>query len=88
MNDNTSNISQKEQQFKQSLKRLVSRLDKNFGSFMKNIKCNGTVELINPDNFSTIGLNIKVSFRDEMEVQSLNSQVQSGGVDVGIANEP
>ena len=87
MDDNASSIGQKEQQFKQSLKRLVSRLDKNFGSFMKNIKCNGTVELINPDNFSTIGLNIKVSFRKEMEVQSLNGQVQSGGVGVESASE-
>lgn len=87
MEDSNSNIGQKEQQFKESLKRLVKRLDNNFGSFMKNIKCNGAVELINPDNFSTIGLNIKVSFRTEMETQSLNGQVQSGGVGVKSANE-
>lgn len=75
-------ITQKEENFSNSLNRLVTKLDANFSHFMKNIKCKGKVELLNPSNFSSIGLDIKVSFRDDMELQSLNGQVQSGGVGI------
>lgn len=87
LDNSNASIGVQEQQFRKSLERLVNRLNDNFSAFMKNIKCQGVVELVNPDNFSTIGLNIKVSFRDGMEVQSLNGQVQSGGVGVWIVGK-
>lgn len=79
----STDIKAKEDMFMETLKRLVGKLDTNFSLFMRNIKCKGRVELTNPDNFTQIGLDIKVSFRDNQEVQSLNGQVQSGGVRVG-----
>lgn len=78
----TKDIKTKEDMFMETLKRLVGKLDTNFSLFMRNIKCKGRVELTSPDNFTQIGLDIKVSFRDNQEVQSLNGQVQSGGVRV------
>ena len=78
----STDIKAKEDMFMETLKRLVGKLDTNFSLFMRNIKCKGRVELTNPDNFTQIGLDIKVSFRDNQEVQSLNGQVQSGGVRV------
>ncbi|KAK8830920.1 hypothetical protein WA577_003620 [Blastocystis sp. JDR] len=75
----STDIKAKEDMFMETLKRLVGKLDTNFSLFMRNIKCKGRVELTNPDNFTQIGLDIKVSFRDNQEVQSLNGQVQSGG---------
>lgn len=79
----TKDIKAKEDMFMETLKRLVGKLDTNFSLFMRNIKCKGHVELTSPDNFTQIGLDIKVSFRDNQEVQSLNGQVQSGGVRTG-----
>ena len=71
-------LEKKEKDFKETLDRLVDKLNTN---------CQGAVELINRDSFSTIGLDIKVSFRSGQEVQSLNGMVQSGGVGVGRCDE-
>lgn len=73
------NIVVKEADFKETLDRLVTKLNVNFTLFMANINCKGCVELINRDNFNNIGLDIKVSFRKDQDVQSLNGMVQSGG---------
>lgn len=75
-------LAKKEKDFKDTLERLVGKLNANFALFMQNIHCQGSVDLINRDSFSTIGLDIKVSFRAGQEVQSLNGMVQSGGVGV------
>lgn len=75
-----SRIAQKEKDFKETLERLVAKLNVNFSLFMENIKCKGVVELINGNNFNLIGLDIKVSFRKDQDLQSLNGMVQSGGV--------
>lgn len=80
-------LEKKEKDFKETLDRLVDKLNTNFTVFMRNIHCQGAVELINRDSFSTIGLDIKVSFRSGQEVQSLNGMVQSGGVGVGRCDE-
>ena len=80
-------LEKKEKDFKETLDRLVDKLNTNFTVFMWNIHCQGAVELINRDSFSTIGLDIKVSFRSGQEVQSLNGMVQSGGVGVGRCDE-
>ena len=73
------NIVVKEADFKETLDRLVTKLNVNFTLFMANINCKGCVELINRNNFNNIGLDIKVSFRRDQDVQSLNGMVQSGG---------
>ena len=73
------NIARKEADFKETLDRLVEKLNVNFTLFMANINCKGCVELINRDNFHLIGLDIKVSFRRDQDMQSLNGMVQSGG---------
>lgn len=70
----------KEKSFKEKLSRLVEKLNVNFVLFMSNIRCKGKVELENPENFREIGLDVKVSFRADQELQSLNGKVQSGGV--------
>ena len=70
----------KERTFKENLTRLTEKLNANFAIFMSNIHCKGRVELENPEVFRNIGLDVKVSFREDQEVQSLNGQVQSGGV--------
>ena len=80
-------LEKKEKDFKETLDRLVDKLNTNFKVFMRNIHCQGAVERINRDSFSTIGLDIKVSFRSGQEVQSLNGMVQSGGVGVGRCDE-
>ena len=77
LHDLAEDIAVKEKSFMETLKRLVGKLDTNFSLFMQ---CKGKVELTNPDNFNQIGLDIKVSFRENQDVQSLNGQVQSGGV--------
>lgn len=76
----SSTMEAKERNFKEHLTRLVDKLNANFILFMSNIKCKGKVELENPENFRQIGLDVKVSFRADQELQSLNGQVQSGGV--------
>lgn len=76
----SSTMETKERNFKEHLIRLVDKLNANFVLFMSNIKCKGKVELENPENFRQIGLDVKVSFRSDQELQSLNGQVQSGGV--------
>ena len=73
-------IQNKEKTFKEDLDRMVDKLNANFQFFMESIECHGIVDLINRDNFNNIGLDIKVSFRKDQELQSLNGQVQSGGV--------
>ena len=70
----------KERSFKEQLTRLVDKLNTNFILFMTNIQCNGRVVLENAENFRQIGLDVQVSFREDQELQSLNGQVQSGGV--------
>ena len=67
-------LEKKEKDFKETLDRLVDKLYTNFTVF-------------NRDSASTIGLDIKVSFRSGQEVQSLNGMVQSGGVGVGRCDE-
>lgn len=80
-------LAKKEKDFKETLERLVGKLNANFALFMQNIHCQGSVDLINRDSFSTIGLDIKVSFRADQEVQSLNGMVQSGGVGLQSCTE-
>ena len=87
LHDLAEDIAVKEKSFMETLKRLVGKLDTNFSLFMHNIQCKGKVELTNPDNFNQIGLDIKVSFRENQDVQSLNGQVQSGGVGAERARE-
>ena len=80
-------IHNKEKTFKEDLDRMVDKLNANFQYFMESIECRGVVELIHPENFNQIGLDIKVSFRRDQELQSLNGQVQSGGVVVEACYE-
>ena len=70
----------KEKNFKESLVRMTDKLNVNFKLFMANIKCKGEVILENVDKFQKIGLDVRVSFREDQELQSLNGRVQSGGV--------
>lgn len=75
-----STIARKEKDFLETLDRLIGKLNVSFSLYMDNIQCKGTVELINEDSFNMTGLDIKVSFRDDQDLQSLNGMVQSGGV--------
>ena len=75
-----------ENNFKERLVRLTEKLNTNFILFMSNIKCKGKVQLENIDTFRNIGLDVQVSFRNDQELQSLNGQVQSGGVGLSSWN--
>ena len=77
-----------ENNFKERLVRLTEKLNTNFILFMSNIKCKGKVQLENVDIFRNIGLDVQVSFRNDQELQSLNGQVQSGGVGFVFFNLP
>ncbi len=68
----------------ETLDRLVCKLNVSFSLYMDNIQCKGVVELINGDSFNLTGLDIKVSFRRDQDLQSLNGMVQSGGVHIDV----
>ena len=68
------------------LKELIQKVDTRFSSYFSShmqIKCAGQV-ILEPgpresSDFDKYGVQIKVKFRDQEELQELNAQRQSGG---------
>ena len=63
------------------VKKIVKLLNQYFSNFMSHIKCSGEVRLAMdpPEEFSSYGIEIRVKFRDNTNLQTLNAQLQSGG---------
>lgn len=61
---------------------LVDSINERFGAFFAAMSCAGVVQLdkgLDPSAYENYGLTIKVKFRNEGELQALDSHTQSGG---------
>eukprot|EP01132_Coremiostelium_polycephalum_P003135 gene3135-3919_t len=65
------------------VKYYLEEINKRFKDYFSNIKCQGEVQLgfdeTAPDDFSKYSIDIRVKFRNEDNLKTLNAQMQSGG---------
>jgi chromosome segregation ATPase len=62
------------------LEDLVKKINASFNKYFSQIACAGEVQLATADDFDKYAIEIRVKFRDEDPMQTLNARVQSGGV--------
>lgn len=82
LNAYKENLNVKKQQWMNEVEELITRINANFQTFFMNMNCAGEIALYkgtDEDDFNGYGIHIKVKFREESDLQILNSMVQSGG---------
>mmetsp|Transcript_41702 Transcript_41702/g.120457 ORF Transcript_41702/g.120457 Transcript_41702/m.120457 type:complete len:1122 (+) Transcript_41702:155-3520(+) len=67
------------QPWEEALERAVAKVDSLFGKYMTEMGCMGEVRLTKGDSFKDWGIEIRVSFRGNTNLQVLSARVQSGG---------
>ena len=71
-------LTEKQGAWEERLEHLIAQINKQFGLYFAQIKCQGQVELSRDEDLKKFGIEIKVSFRNGI-MQHLSANTQSGG---------
>ncbi|CAM9580601.1 unnamed protein product [Chrysoparadoxa australica] len=77
-----STLNSNKQSLRHDLSCAVEKLDKKFRDYMKDMGCNGEVQVMENERYSKWGMNIMVSFRTneaENQLKALDANTHSGG---------
>ena len=70
-NEAFSRLNENKTRWETSLEHHISLIDKEFIRYFTEMGCNGTIELRKHEDFDKYGVDIKVTFRYDLEVSNL-----------------